>query len=203
MTRNRHESGRPACDRTRIAGTAGVLVALCAVTRPAWAAAGGGGLIDLNWTLFVQVLNFLVLLVVLYLVAYKPLVQMLRTRTATIQEQLAEAKAAREEAQRQLGDFEARLRAAQAEAAAVRERAVREAAELRERLAAEARQEAARLVESARVEVEQSVRRAKADLRAEVGGLAIEIAERLIRKSLRDDDHQRIVQDALARMDSR
>jgi F-type H+-transporting ATPase subunit b len=188
----------------RIAGTAGLLVALCAVTRPAWAAAaGGGGLIDLNWTLFVQVLNFLVLLVVLYLVAYKPLVQMLRTRAATIQQQLAEAKAAREEAQRQLADFETRLRGAQGEAAAVRERALHEAAELRERLAAEARQEAARLVEAARVEVEQSVRRAKADLRAEVGGLAIEIAERLIRKSLRDDDHQRIVQEALARMDSR
>ncbi|MGH7267315.1 MAG: hypothetical protein ACREMB_21040, partial [Candidatus Rokuibacteriota bacterium] len=157
MTRNRHESGRPACGHARVVGAASLLLALAAAPLPSWAASeGGGGLIDLNWTLFVQVLNFLVLLAVLYLVAYKPLVQMLRARTATIQEQLAEAKAAREEAQRQLTDFEARLRTAQGEAAAVRERALREAAALRERLAAEARQEAARLIESARAEVDQS-----------------------------------------------
>jgi len=162
---------------------------------------GGGGLIDLNLSLLVQVVNFLILLVVLYRFAYKPLLTTLEGRTATIKQQLAEAQAAREQAQRQAAEFEARLREAQAEAQAVRERALREAAELRERLAAAARQEAARLLEAARAEIAQDVRRAKSELRAEVGTLAVEIAERLIQKSLRGEDHQRLVQEALARMD--
>jgi F-type H+-transporting ATPase subunit b len=162
---------------------------------------GGGSLIELNWTLGVQLISFLLLLAVLYRLMYRPLVGALEGRSAAIQQQLAEAQAAREEAQRQLGAMEERIRVAQAEAQALRERAMREAAELRERLAAEARQEATRLLEAAQAQVGQEVRRARAELRAEVGGLATQIAERLVRKSLTDEDHQRLVREALARIE--
>ena len=64
-----------------------------------------------------------------------------------------------------------------------------------------ARGEATRLVESARSELAQDVRRARQDLRQEVADLAITVAERLIRKSLRDEDHRRIVEDAIGRVD--
>lgn len=165
-------------------------------------AAEGGGLIAINGSLLIQVINFLILLVILYRFLYKPLLGMLDARSAAIKRQLAEAQAAREEAQRQLAEFEARFRAAQAEAQAVRERTLREAAETRERLTAEARREAARLLEAAQAQIAQEVRLARSELRAEVGVLAVQIAERLIRKSLRDEDHRRLVQEALARIDS-
>ncbi len=204
MTRSRYVSRR-ARGFGWISPTALALVATLAGPRLAWAseAGGGGGLIELNRSLLVQVVNFLILLFVLYRLAYKPLMATLEARSTAIKQQLAEAHAAREAAQRQLAEFEGRLQAAQAEAQAVRERALREAAETRERLTTEARQEAARLLESARAEIEQSVRRAKQELRAEVGALAVEIAERLIQKSLRAEDHRRLVQDALARIESR
>ena len=64
-----------------------------------------------------------------------------------------------------------------------------------------ARDEAQRLVNSARAELEQDVRRARQELRREVSDLAITVAERLIKKSLRDEDHRRIVQDAIGRVD--
>jgi F0F1-type ATP synthase membrane subunit b/b' len=51
------------------------------------------------------------------------------------------------------------------------------------------------------VQVGQEIRRARTELRAEVGSLAIQIAERLVRKSLRDEDHQRLVSEALARIE--
>jgi len=165
------------------------------------AEAGSESLIEINWTLGVQLISFLLLLGVLYKLTYRPLVSALEGRSATIQQQLAEAQAAREEAQRQLGAMEEQMRAAQADAQARRERALREAAELRERLGAEARQEAARLVEAAQAQVGQEVRRARAELRAEVGALATQIAERLVRKSLTDEDHQRLVREALARIE--
>jgi F-type H+-transporting ATPase subunit b len=171
---------------------------------PAWAYAsegeGGGSLIEINWTLGVQLISFLLLLVVLSKLLYRPVVAALEGRAYAIQQQLAEAQAAREEAQQALGAMEERIRVAQAEAQALRERALREAAELRERLSAEARQEATRLVEAAQAQVGQEVRRARAELRAEVGALATQIAERLVRKSLTDEDHQRLVREALARI---
>jgi F-type H+-transporting ATPase subunit b len=160
-------------------------------------------LIEINSTLIVQVINFLILLVVLYRFVYKPLLGTLESRSAAIKQQLAEAQAARESAQRQLAEFEAKLTASQAEAQAVRDRALREAAELRERLTAEARREASHLVESARAEIEQDVRRARADLRREVAGLAVNIAERLIQRNVQAEDQERLVQEALARLDGR
>jgi len=163
---------------------------------------GEGSLIEINWTLGVQLISFLLLLALLYKLMYRPVLGALESRSAAIQQQLAEAQAAREEAQGQLAAMEERIRAAQADAAALRDRALREAAELRERLSVEARQEATRLVEAAQAQVSQEVRRARADLRAEVGTLATQIAERLIRKSLTDEDHQRILREALARVES-
>ena len=164
---------------------------------------GGAGIIDVNFTLVVQLFNFLLLLVVLYKFAYTPLLGALESRSSAIKQQLAEAQGARESAQRQLTEFEAKLTASQAEAQAVRDRALREAAELRERLTAEARQEAGRLVERARAEIEQDVRRARAELRREVAGLAVTIAERLIQKNVQPEDQERLVQDALAHLDGR
>jgi F-type H+-transporting ATPase subunit b len=168
----------------------------------AWASEGGegGGLIEINRSLLIQLVNFLLLLLVLYRFLYKPLMAALAGRTAAIQQQLAEAQAAREDAQQQLAEFEERIRAARAEAQAERERVTREATELRERLTAEARQEGTRLVAVAQAEIVQTTRQARAELRAEVGALATEVAEHLIRKSLRDEDHQRLVREAVARI---
>ena len=202
MTGNRLMVGLPA--GVLAPGRALVLAAVW-LGLPAWAhaaeAEGGGSLIEINWTLGVQLISFLLLLAVLYKLLYRPLLAALEGRTAAIQQQLAEAQAAREEAQRQLGAMEERIRTAQADAQALRERALREAGELRDRLSAEARQEAARLVEAAQAQVGQEVRRARTELRAEVGTLAIQIAERLVRKSLNDEDHQRLVREALARIE--
>ena len=161
MTRSRHVLGHH--------------VALSVLAGPLWPAvaaaaeSGKHSLIEINGSLIVQLISFLVLLAVLYRFVYKPLVATLDARSAAIKQQLAEAQAAREAAQRQLAEFEAKLQAAQAEAQTVRERALREAAELR----------------------------------AEMGTLAVEIAERIIQRSLRGEDHERLVQDALARLDSR
>ena len=98
--------------------------------------------------------------------------------------------------------MEERIRAAHAEAQALRERALREAAELRERLGAEARQEAARLVEAAQAQIAQDVRRARAELR---GPRSARSRPRSpsgsSAKSLSDEDHQRLVREALARIE--
>src|SRR5262245_60069796 len=88
----------------------------------------GSSLSEVNWTLGVQLISFLLLLAVLYKLMYRPLMGALEGRSLAIQQQLAEAQAAREEAQQALGAMEERIRAAQAEAQALRERALREAA---------------------------------------------------------------------------
>jgi len=164
------------------------------------ASEGEGGFINLDKTLLIQVLNFGLLLALLWRFLYRPLLAKMNERTQAIRKSLEEAQAARAEAQREREAHAARIQAAHVEAQAIREAALKEAAEEQHRLVENARAEAARLVESARAELEQDVRRAKQDLRREVSDLAIGVAERLIKKSLRDEDHRRIVEDAISRV---
>lgn len=160
----------------------------------------GGGLISLDKSLIVQAVNFLILLIILQRLLYKPFLAKMEERTRAIKTSLDEAQAARAEAARQLEENAARLRQAHAEAASIREQALKEAAQLQRRLVDEARAEAQRLVDQAKAQMDADLRRAREALRREVADLATAVAEKLVRKSLRDEDHRRVIADAIARL---
>jgi F-type H+-transporting ATPase subunit b len=193
--RGRNWIGRILCAVVSLALSAPALV---------WAASeehgGGGGLISFDKSLIVQGINFLLLLIILHRILYKPLVAKMQERTSAIQQALEEAQLARTEAARQQEENAARLRSAYQEAASIREQALKEAAEEQRKLVEAAQVEARRLVETARAQTEADIRRAREELRREVADLAVAVAEKLVRKSLRDDDHRRIVADAIQKI---
>ena len=188
------------CRRYSIAvGVCAVLLVI--VPALVWAAEephGGGGLISLDRSLIIQAINFVILLFLLYRFLYKPLLAKMEERSGAIKKSLDEAQAARTEATRQQEENAARLKAAYAEAAAIREQALKEAAEEQKRLVDAARAESQRMIESAKAEMAADIRRAREVLRRAVADLAVGVAEKLIRRSLRDEDHRRIVADAIA-----
>ena len=169
-----------------------------------WAASEGGhesgGLISLDKSLIVQAINFLILLIILQRLLYKPFLAKMGERTQAIQKSLDEAQAARAAATRQQEENETRLRAAHAEAAAIRAQAMKDASEEQKRLVEAARAESQRLVESAKAQMDADVRRAREELRREVADLATAVAEKLVRRSLRDEDHRRIVAEAITKV---
>lgn len=187
-------------DRTTLIVMAAMFLGLALlVAFPSLASEGAkgeeqGGIINLNITLLVQMVNFLILIVLLQRFLYKPLTQFLATRADGIKRSLEEAKAAREAAAKAQQEYEARIAATRREAAALRESAVREVEEERQRLLKMSRDEAARLLTEAKAQIEQEVKRAKAELRAEVVGLSLGVAERLIGRSLTTDDDRRLAE---------
>jgi F-type H+-transporting ATPase subunit b len=189
----------------------GIVVLVClavalALVGPAavWAASEGGheggGLISLDKSLIVQAINFLILLFILKRLLYKPFLAKMEERTQAIQKSLDEAQAARAQAARQQEENETRLRAAHTEAAAIRAQAMKEASEEQKRLVEAARAESQRLVEGAKAQMDADVRRAREELRREVADLATAVAEKLVRRSLRDEDHRRIVAEAITKV---
>jgi F-type H+-transporting ATPase subunit b len=164
---------------------------------------GGGGIISLDRSLIVQMVNFVLLLVVLSKLLYKPFVAKLEERTAAIKKSLDEAQLARTDAQRQQEENAARLREAYAEAQAIRDAALKEAADEHRKLVEAARGEAQRMIEGARAQLDGEVRRAREELRREVGDLATAVAEKLVRRSLRDEDQRRIVAEAVRTLGDR
>jgi F-type H+-transporting ATPase subunit b len=188
---------------TWISATLGAVGALILPVL-AWGASeggqGGGGIINLDKSLIIQGVNFLILLYLLQRILYKPLLAKMSERTEAIKQSLAEAQRARAEAARQQEENVERLRAAHAEAASIRAAALKEAAEEQRKLVEAARAQAARLIESTRAQMEADIRRAREELRREVADLAIGAAEKLIRKSLDDADHRRIVAEAVGQL---
>ena len=185
----------------------GSIVSACVLLLPALVFAapegsehGGGGLISLDKSLIIQMLNFLILLAILHRLLYKPLLAKMHERGVAIKTSLEAAEAARAEAARQQEESAERIRAAYAEAQSIRAAALKEAAEEQRKLVESARREAQLLVESARAQTEADIRRAREELRREVTDIAIAVAEKLVRKSLRDEEHRRIVDDAIARI---
>ena len=181
--------------------TAWFWAVICWLPPAAWASGGEeGGLISFDWSLVIQAINFLLLLVLLTKLLYRPLLAKMSERTQAIQKSLDEAQQARAEAQKERDEFAAKIQAAHAEAQGIRATALKDAADEQRRLVEAARAEAARLVASARQEMDQDVRRARQELRQEVADLAISISERLIKKSLNDADHRRVIDEAISRM---
>jgi F-type H+-transporting ATPase subunit b len=161
---------------------------------------GGGGLISLDKSLFVQVVNFVILLFILQRLLYKPFLAKMEERTEAIRKSLDEAQAARAEAARQQQENELRLRTAHAEAAAIRGQALKEAAEESRKHLEAAQAQSRKMVDDTRAQLDAEIRRAREELRREVSDIAIAAAEKLVRRSLRDEDHRRIVADAIAGM---
>jgi F-type H+-transporting ATPase subunit b len=140
--------------------------------------------------LLVQILNFAILFVVLRAWVFKPILNMLEKRRQTIAQSLEDARVAAEARANAEKEAQAVLAGAQAEAAA----RIKDAAERAEQAAAEikhaAEQEAHKLHESAAAEAEQSKLSVLAELRGQVGALAIAAAQRLIGEAL-DERRQR------------
>jgi len=160
----------------------------------------GGGLINIDKSLIVQFVNFFILLFILQRLLYKPFLAKMAERTAAIKTSLEEAQAVRAEAARQQEENDARLRKAHAEAAAIRDQALREAADESRKHIEAAQAQSRKLVEDTKAQLDAEVRRARDELRREVSDLAVAVAEKLVHRTLREDDHRRIVSEAIAAM---
>jgi F-type H+-transporting ATPase subunit b len=152
------------------------------------------GIINLNVTILIQAINFLILIFLLSKFLFKPLTKFLADRSAGIERSLAEAKAAHEAAAKAQAEYQAQIRETQREVAAIREQGQREVEAERQRLLQASRDEAERLVAHAKAEIEAETKRAKASLREEAAGIAVAVAERLLGRSVSGDDQGRLAE---------
>lgn len=125
----------------------------------------------------------------------------LEKRANAVKENIASSERQREEADELLREYRERLKEAreQAEDIVARARKASEAAV--EQATAEGRAEREKLVSAARKDIEAETRRSLETIRREVADLTVLATEKVTRKSLSDDDHRRLVEEALEEVD--
>jgi F-type H+-transporting ATPase subunit b len=127
------------------------------------------------------VLNFAIVAGVIWWASKKNLPAMFRSRTASIQKSLDEARRASEDANRRLSDIESRLARLGDEINGMRAMSEKEAAVEEERIKASAAEESQRIVESARQEITAAEKAARRELTAYAADLAVTLASKQIR----------------------
>lgn len=117
-------------------------------------------------------------------------------RRNQIQGGIERAEAAQAEARQALEQYRAQLADARGEANRIREDARVQGQQILDELRTRAQDESARIMERGEMQLAAERQQVVASLRSEVGQLAVDLSERIVRVSLSDDARQRQVVDA-------
>ena len=148
-------------------------------------------------SLIIYLINFSLLLGLLYLFAYKPILRIMDQRTDRIRESLAAADQARVEAASSHEAIEEQLNQARREGQRLLDQAREASQRFRDEEMDRARQEAESFVSRARSDIQRERDAAIDEVRANFGDLAITAAERVLRRSLDRQAHRDLVAQVL------
>ena len=148
-------------------------------------------------SLIAYLINFVILLGILSLFAYKPVLRLLDQRSERIRESLEAADRAREEASSSQAAIEEQLNEARREGQRLLDQAREAAQRFRDEEMDRARQEAKTFVSRARSDIQRQRDAAIDEVRANFGDLAITAAERVLRRSLDRQAHQDLIEQVL------
>jgi F-type H+-transporting ATPase subunit b len=142
-----------------------------------------------------------VLFFILRKLLLKPVSEMLEKRRQMVYDDLDNAKRDKEEAKVLLEEHRQMLAQGKDKAAKIIEAGVAQADERREELIAKAQAEAAALLERAKIEIGQEQAKAVEQLRTEIASLSVAVAEKLLAHSVSEVDQDKIIDQVLEELD--
>jgi F-type H+-transporting ATPase subunit b len=137
-----------------------------------------------------QIVNFTLLAVLLYFVAYKPILRMLDERSARIKKGLEDAELASRRAAEMEQEFEQRMAEARKDGQEIVAQATQMSEKARQEILETAREESRALIEKAKEEIGRERDLAMSELRQQVADLSLTISEKVIGETL-DEQRQR------------
>lgn len=141
-------------------------------------------MINVDVTLFIQMANFLLLLVLMNLVLYRPIRRLVAQRSELVSKRRAGIDKAESEAQKALREFEEKLKAARA-AGREKVQELKEAAYRMEKdLLSQASEEAAREVQAVREKIQKEIGQVRAQLQAQIQEFSKDMAQRILGRNL-------------------
>ena len=152
-------------------------------------------------TFFAQIINFVILVVLLRAVAYKPVVNMLKAREDRIKESLDKADADAAEADKLLADYKKKLAAANVKAEDIIRNAEKRASEEREAARAETKREIEQMKKATEAEIQRDRERAVAQLRIEVVALSMAGAGKIISKNIDKAENEQLITEFVDKLD--
>ncbi len=167
------------------------MFALCGV---AWASSDGGGVHN-AWTSSdtYKVINFTVLVVVLFFIAKKPVAEFFSSRTKGIENEIKELEQKKADAEKKLAEYQAKFKNLDQESKQIVSDYIKQGEEAKARILVEAEAQAEKLEDMAKRNIEQEFKAAKVMLQQEIAQKAMEKAQEVIVASISSDDQDKLV----------
>jgi F-type H+-transporting ATPase subunit b len=163
---------------------------------------GGNFLVTPNIGLMIWTLvAFGITLLILRKAAFPRIADALDRRRRAIEESIDAAERTRTEADRILAEYRERLREAREQSEDIVGRARRAADRLEDEAKVDAKKTREEMMAETRREIERETRRAIDEIRREVADLTVLATEKVTRKTLDDQDHKRLIEEALDEFD--
>ena len=146
-----------------------------------------------GWTFLAQVCNLMIQLVIFKKLLLNPVKKVIAERKAKADSQIADAEKLRTEAEAMKAEYEQNLQNARAEAGQIVAAAQKTADARGEELLGEARAQAAALKQKAEADIAQERKKAVNEVKDEIGGMAMEIASKVVEREIKEADHQDLI----------
>lgn len=147
------------------------------------------------WSFLINLLALLVLFVVIFLLAYKPIKKFVEKRKEYIANNLKEGEEAKTKYEGLLKDSESLIVDARKRADQIVKEAQADATAEALRIESSARDEASRRLEAADEEIKQAQEKAKKDIRDEIINVAMDATKAVLGREVSSDDNRRLVEE--------
>ena len=158
-------------------------------------------MIDINATLVAQMLNFLILVVILRLVAYKPIVRMLKEREDRIAGSIKKADDDAAEAEAVLNDYKAQLATARTKAQAIMDKAEKRARDEHTAKLQETNVEINQLKEAAQQQIQRERSQAVEQLKGQMVALSMAAAHKIVSKNMDAAENEVLISEFIDQLD--
>lgn len=146
-----------------------------------------------GWTFLAQICNLMIQLVIFKKFLLKPIKQVIADRKAKADSEIADAQKLRTEAEAMKAEHEQNLQNARTEANQIVATAQKTATARSEEIVGEARAQAAALKQKAEADIAQERKKAVNEVKDEIGGIAMEIASKVVEREISEKDHKDLI----------
>ena len=146
-----------------------------------------------GWTFVAQICNLMIQLVIFKKLLLNPVKKVIAERKAKADSQIADAQKLRTEAEAMKAEYDQNLQNARTEANQIVAAAQKTATARSEELLGEARAQAAALKQKAEADIAQERKKAVNEVKDEIGGMAMEIASKVVEREIREADHKDLI----------
>ena len=146
-----------------------------------------------GWTFLAQICNLMIQLLIFKKFLLKPVKQVIADRKAKADSEIADAQKLRTEAEAMKAEYEQNLQNARTEANQIVATAQKTATARSEEIVGEARAQAAALKQKAEADIAQERKKAVNEVKDEIGGIAMEIASKVVEREISEKDHKDLI----------